>query len=48
MMQTINTAYEIRERYALEHLTCMDCEVSLAKITPGEYYCPSCGDQFSE
>ena len=22
--------------------------VTIAKITPGEYYCPSCGDYFKE
>lgn len=40
--------YEIWEAYALEHLECRDCEVMLAKIHPGEYYCPSCGWQCSE
>ncbi|MHA2065313.1 MAG: hypothetical protein ACXABY_13135 [Candidatus Thorarchaeota archaeon] len=40
--------YEIRERFALDNLACFDCEVPLQKITPGDYYCPSCGDQVSE
>jgi len=40
--------YEIREAYMLEHLKCMDCNVSVAKLSAGEYYCPSCGDTASE
>ena len=40
--------YETREAFMLEHLECMDCKVTVAKITPGEYYCPSCGDTASE
>lgn len=40
--------YEIREQYMLEHLRCMDCNVFVVKQSPGEYYCPSCGDTASE
>jgi hypothetical protein len=40
--------YEMRERYALENLKCFDCEIDLQKLSAGDYFCPSCGDQFSE
>lgn len=40
--------FEVWERYALDNLECRDCNVSLAKISAGEYYCPSCGMECSE
>jgi hypothetical protein len=40
--------YEERENYMLDNLECMDCQVSVQKISGGEYYCPSCGDRASE
>lgn len=43
LMQESALHYEQWEAYALEHLRCKDCDVTLQKITPGEYYCPSCG-----
>jgi predicted RNA-binding Zn-ribbon protein involved in translation (DUF1610 family) len=40
--------YEIWERRALDTLECPDCNVSLAKDSPGKYFCPSCGMECEE
>jgi hypothetical protein len=42
------TRDEALEEFALDNLECYECEVSLAKISAGDYYCPSCGLRVSE